>query len=85
MAEERTDKLTSGNTVGPTGRSYSISGLGVKGKDPNDSLKILKGSSKATAMVPMIEWATRGTRTQELDSHRQQGGWPPSCSDRVDR
>ena len=22
---------------------------------------------------------------RELDPHRQQGGWPPSCSDRVDR
>jgi hypothetical protein len=40
MAEERTAKLTSGNTVAPTGWSYSISGLGVKGKDANDSLEI---------------------------------------------
>src|SRR6516164_6152194 len=57
MAEERTGKLSFGNTVDPTGRWCLISGLGVKGKVPNGSLEILKESSKATATVPMTEWA----------------------------
>jgi hypothetical protein len=54
--EAETIKLTFGNTVDPKDRSCSISGLGVKGQDPNASLEISKGSSKATATVPMIGW-----------------------------
>ena len=71
MAEERTGKLSFGNTVDPTGRWCLISGLGVKGKVPNGSLEILKESSKATATVPMTEWAAQESCMLAVGDERQ--------------
>src|SRR5260221_14709986 len=49
-------ELASGNTVALRGQSYSISGLGVKGKDRNGSLVTSKDCFKAMVTTPMIEW-----------------------------
>jgi Transposase IS66 family len=56
-AEERTGRLTSGNTVARRGQWCLISGSGAKGKGPSGSLEISKDSSRVTATVAMTEWA----------------------------
>src|SRR5271165_348029 len=69
-AEERTGRLTCGNTVARKGRWCLISDSGVKGKDPNGSLEISKGSSRATATEAMTGWAGQESCMQAVGRMR---------------